>query len=266
MAYSKYGTPKPPKRTLTLKEAADLARERGLIGDYYALDEDAKASLRNLLERTKWRQSRSSLEKGHNLSYAFHQALKRQLPKSKDPSSLRQKLYKAESISADAFDRQRKAYDGATPTEWLEIADEFDVAGEAFEDANDMYRARKHRQTAKLIRDRFPQRDARMQRRGSSMRRRSSRYRTRRDPVRRGPRGGQKLTVRQREIVSKKIRIMIKEGYPRRVAIAAAMRYAGVKRPRSLKTKRLSAGEHRQLMRARRKDPKLRSRKARKSR
>lgn len=79
-----------------------------------------------------------------------------------------------------------------------------------------------------------------------------------RNPERRGPRGGQYLSPKQREIISKKIGLMVREGYPPRVAYAAAYRYAGVKRPKSRPVRHLSPAEHRQLMRARKHDPKLR--------
>lgn len=74
---------------------------------------------------------------------------------------------------------------------------------------------------------------------------------------RRGPRGGQYISPEKRKWIQEKIRTMRHEGYPPLVAIAAAHRMAGIQRPKR-PVKHLTPGEHKQLMKARHKDPKLR--------
>lgn len=72
-----------------------------------------------------------------------------------------------------------------------------------------------------------------------------------RDP-KRGPRGGAYMSPAKRKKVSAKIRLLREEGYPPRQVYAIAYRMYKVARPRSLKTKHLSAAEKRQSTRARR--------------
>lgn len=80
------------RRTLSLEDAARLAKERGILDrDYYALDRSQTDVLRELFDRTRWRQSASSAAMGRSKLYAFHLALDRAAPRrdarrsSRDP-------------------------------------------------------------------------------------------------------------------------------------------------------------------------------------
>jgi hypothetical protein len=259
-----------PVKKISLREAAEYAHDHGLIGDFYALDQDTITSLRDLYHRTKWRQSQSSIDGGHTIMYAFHQALKRKLPQSKDKTSHLKKVRLATQMANEAATLWSK-YDlqGDPSITLIDVADAFSIAAEAAEEADLVYDAKRQRKLANQLYERAgrenPSSRDKLRTRRSGMRRKKSHSRRRRYTRARDPRRPQRqhLTPRQREIVSKKIKIMIKEGYPRRVAYAAAYRYAGVKRPRGMKTKHLSRAEHAQLMKARRRDSKLRTRKSR---
>lgn len=67
------------KRSLSLEEAARVAKERGVLDhDYYALSRDKTDVLSDLYERTRWRQSASSAAMGRSKLYSFHLALDRE--------------------------------------------------------------------------------------------------------------------------------------------------------------------------------------------
>lgn len=91
------------KGNMTIREAARLAHAQGVIGDYYSLDSEDTAALRDILQHTSWRQSKFSKEQGHSTLYAFHQALKRYIPK---PTA----LSKGKRERAEAMEKRGEKY------------------------------------------------------------------------------------------------------------------------------------------------------------
>lgn len=69
-------------------------------------------------------------------------------------------------------------------------------------------------------------------------------YKASRDP--------QRVSVTKRKWISNKIRLLREEGHPRSTAVAIAYRMAGVKRPKSMRTRHLTTTERRQELKARR--------------
>lgn len=144
------------RKTYSLQEASEYAWHRGLLGSYYALDSDTTASLRALLERTRWRQSASSLHQGHGRLYAFHQALLRYRPRPRkgDLRALQRATERAESLEALAF-RLRDTFWGSDNVSaragYQRASDAFEIAADAWEEANDMYRAVRARRNASQL-------------------------------------------------------------------------------------------------------------------
>lgn len=158
------------KTALSLQEASEHAWQHGLIGDYYSLDSDTISSLRELLGRTRWRQSISSLQRGHGQLYAFHQALRRLRPKPRDLQELHRRATRATLLGARAWRLRDDAYARGTRASFEEAADTFEIAAEAFEEANNMYEAVKARKNARMLRraaeeiEHRPKRDPRRRR------------------------------------------------------------------------------------------------------
>jgi hypothetical protein len=141
------------KRTLTLHEAAEYANERGMIGEYDELDDDIITSLRALYLRTRWRQSTSSRRKGHGIIRAFHQALKRRLPKSRGLIT-RAHVERAARAQQRAQDLYYKAiFENGSQQDYRDAAEAFEIAAEAFEAIGDMRHAILHRKNARSVRD-----------------------------------------------------------------------------------------------------------------
>lgn len=153
------------RKVFSLQEAAEEANAKGLIGDFFGLNETTYSDLRKLWAQTRWRQSASSERLGHSILWAFHQALKRRLPKSRGGIS------KADAARAEAlFQAAAVEYTRAevlfqeSPVEsrmrrarraLLAAADSFEVAAEAAEDVGNMRLAVEGRRRAGLIRDVF---------------------------------------------------------------------------------------------------------------
>lgn len=140
------------RNLLSLQEASDHAWQHGLIGNYYALDSDTTASLRELLTRTRWRQSVSSLQQGHGKLYAFHQALRRLRPKPRDLRALQRASERATILAARAHRLRNIAYAIGDRASYREAADTFEITAEAYEEANNMHEAVKARRNAKVLR------------------------------------------------------------------------------------------------------------------
>lgn len=125
-----------PNEKMDLREAARLANERGLIGDYYSLSDDKTSELSQILIRTKWRQSAPSRDRGHSRVYAFHQALKRVLPKRAGYNDPR--MSKALRASNHALSLLSNAYGKTSSHAYHDAADALEVAAEAYEEAGYM--------------------------------------------------------------------------------------------------------------------------------
>jgi len=143
------------RRTLTLQEATEYANEHGLIGgDYYGFNDDDVSALRNLYERTKWRQSLTSQQRGIGIIRAFYYALRRRAPKRRGIISEKQ-VSQAYELRASAERVWSDAVNGASDSRsgYERAALKYEMAGEAFEAVGEMREAvQARRLSAQILR------------------------------------------------------------------------------------------------------------------